>query len=560
MNHRSIARRGTFLAAFVALAGFGLLQAAEKKDDAKPKYASDGAKTDRPILKPSLTGKLDAIALSRYIDQAIDQRLGAEKVKPSPQADDAEFLRRVYLDLAGHIPPADKAAAFLDNNDPNKRAKLIDELLASDDYGKHMADVWMNLLVKRSSDNRFVQFEPLTAWLAKNFNDNTPWDKLVRELLTAEGSQDENGAVTLFLANNTVDKMTDVTTKEFLGVQLQCAQCHNHPFTDWKQTEYWGMADFFKKVALTGPRNPNKQEGVPGIVEGAVVKGKGRRPPLPDSAKDVPAKFLGGDEVKLTAQGEGPAGAGEVDDLGRQRLFQQGDRQPGLVPAVRPRPRQPRGRHRRDHSAVPPAAVRGPGRPVRGRRLRPEAALPRPVQQSGLSADQQADGRQRRRRRGPVRSHDGQGDDAGRAVRFDDPGAGPQPGPARHGPAQGRPGRPSEGARRQNLTPRSLFVAFFEDEDATDPTEFQQGIPQALRLMNGPQLNNAAVLVPMLRSNRTPEQIIERLYLITLSRRPTAQEQQRLVDYVAQHRNEPHDGYEDVMWVLMNSSEFVMNH
>ena len=133
-----------------------------------------------------------------------------------------------------------------------------------------MADVWMNLLVKRSTDNRYVQFEPLTAWLTKNFNDNTPWNKMVGELLTAEGNQDDNAAVTFFLANNTVDKMTDVTTKEFLGVQLQCAQCHNHPFTDWKQTEYWGMADFFEKVQLTGPRN-NKQEGVPGIAEAATT-------------------------------------------------------------------------------------------------------------------------------------------------------------------------------------------------------------------------------------------------------------------------------------------------
>ena len=117
-----------------------------------------------------------------------------------------------------------------------------------------------------------------------------------------------------------------------------------------------------------------------------------------------------------------------------------------------------------------------------------------------------------------------------------------------------------KGAKRQDLTPRSLFVAFFEDEDATDPTEFQQGIPQALRLMNGPQLNNAAVLNPMLKADKTPEQIIDRLYLTTLSRRPTAPEQERLVAYVAQHKNEAHEGYEDVLWVLMNCSEFVMNH
>src|ERR1700704_3987451 len=95
----------------------------------------------------------------------------------------------------------------------------------------------------------------------------------------------------------TVDKVTDNFTKVFLGVQLQCAQCHNHPFTDWKQTEYWGMADFFLKVRLTGPRNPAKEDGAPGIGEGNGPKA--RKMPLPDSYKTVPAKFLGGAEAKL---------------------------------------------------------------------------------------------------------------------------------------------------------------------------------------------------------------------------------------------------------------------
>ena len=252
MRYRIVSPRRVLPAVLIALAGFGPARAADKND----KYASVKPTIQKGVLQPSLTGKLDAAALAHVIDSAVDQRLAAEKVKASPQADDAEFLRRVYLDLAGRIPPADKAAAFLDSNDPAKRAKLIDELLASDDYGKHMADVWKDLLVKRNSDNRTVTFDPLVDWLTKDFNQNTPWDQMVRDLMTAEGPQDENGAVTYFLANNTVDKMTDVTTKVFLGVQLQCAQCHNHPFTDWKQTEYWGMADFFMKVQQTGPRTP----------------------------------------------------------------------------------------------------------------------------------------------------------------------------------------------------------------------------------------------------------------------------------------------------------------
>src|SRR5262249_17308038 len=151
-----------------------------------------------------------------------------------PLADDAEFLRRVYLDITGVIPPADKAAAFLDSKDPDKRAKLIDDLLASPGYGRHMADLWQALLVKHDPDNRGLQFDPLVKGLEAGFSENKPWNKLVSELLTASGEQDEkNGAVTFWLSNRTPDKVTDTVSRVFLGVHLQCAQCHNHPFTKW---------------------------------------------------------------------------------------------------------------------------------------------------------------------------------------------------------------------------------------------------------------------------------------------------------------------------------------
>ena len=176
--------------------------------------------------------KPDAAAVARRIDQAISKRLASEKVPASPRADDAEFLRRVYLDITGHIPSAEQGAAFLDSNDPNKRAKLIDELLASPITASTWPTSGKHLLLPRNSDNRRLQRDPMVEWLERSFNDNKPWDKMVRELLTADGTQDKNGAVIYFLANPTADKMTDTTSRLFLGVQLQCAQCHNHPFTD----------------------------------------------------------------------------------------------------------------------------------------------------------------------------------------------------------------------------------------------------------------------------------------------------------------------------------------
>src|SRR5262249_60345316 len=124
----------------------------------------------------------------------ITERLQAEKVAVSPRTDDASFLRRASLDITGRIPTAAKAAAFLDNRDPAKRAKLIDELLASKDYGSHQADIWQALLLPRTSDNRRVQFPPMARWLEEQFNKSRPWDALVRDLLTASGKPDEDGA------------------------------------------------------------------------------------------------------------------------------------------------------------------------------------------------------------------------------------------------------------------------------------------------------------------------------------------------------------------------------
>jgi len=124
------------------------------------------------------TGRLDAPALARFIDKNIQERLSAEKATPVPLADDAEFLRRVYLDITGVIPPADKVAAFLDSKQPDKRAHLIDELLASPNYGRHMADLWQEqLMAQQDILTRGLQLDPLANWLAKGFNSNQPWDR-----------------------------------------------------------------------------------------------------------------------------------------------------------------------------------------------------------------------------------------------------------------------------------------------------------------------------------------------------------------------------------------------
>jgi hypothetical protein len=499
--------------------------------------------------------KPDSRALSRAIDQALDARLRAEKVRPSPRADGAEFLRRVYLDVTGRTPPAEKATAFLADRDPNKRAKLIDQLLDGPEYGKHQADVWQALLLPRNSDNRrIMQFYPnLVRWLEDGFNSNKPWDRLVHDLVTASGEVDKNGAVVYFLANPTPDKVTDNVTRLFLGVQLQCAQCHNHPFTDWKQTEYWGMAAFFTKVRTVGrPAQVARNGGTLSINE----TGPGRPARLPDSAKVVPAKFLQGEQAKLgprqparpvvadwMTSPKNPFFAKAMVNRTWAQFFGRGivnpvdDMHEGNVPS-HPQLLADLARQFADGGFDLKSLIRA---------VCNSQAYQRTSKPSGGNAD--AAPELFARMAVKVLTPEQLYDSLTRVL-----GA-----PNRPAARQGRPA--AAAARRPGAGPRAAFVAFFGVEDGnTDPTEYQAGIPQVLRLMNSPQLNNAAMLNPLLRANKAPGQIVDHLYVATLARHPTPQERGRCVGYVSKYRGEARQAYADVLWALLNSSEFTLNH
>jgi hypothetical protein len=129
------------------------------------------------------------------------------EIQPSPLSSDAEFLRRVHLDLTGKLPSADRAAAFLDDADPAKRTRLIDELLASPAYGRHFATVWRTAIVKRDEANALLDHEGFDDWLAQAFNDNRGWNAIVRDLLTVEGEVGERPAGFFFMANRDMKKI-----------------------------------------------------------------------------------------------------------------------------------------------------------------------------------------------------------------------------------------------------------------------------------------------------------------------------------------------------------------
>ncbi len=527
---------------FALASGASLAAAEEKQGKSRLATAATKAKGTATSL-----GNGD---LSSIIDHYINERLRTEKVDVSPRADDATFLRRAYLDITGRIPTAEKAAAFLENHDPAKRARLIDELLASKEFGTHQADIWQALLLPRNSDNRRLQFAPMIKWLEENFNANKPWDQMVQEILTATGDQEKNPAVTYYLANATVDKMTDSVTKLFLGVQLQCAQCHNHPFTEWKQAEYWGMAAFFMKTQISPPRPNAKNANPPGVAEvPAPRRGKNA---LPESARILPAKFLSGEEPKIESRAplrpvladwvtkaDNPYFSKAMVNRVWAQFFGRGlvnpvdDMHEGN-PASHPELLDEMARQFAANGFEVKALIRAicnsqayqrSSKPF-GNNADASPALVSHMSIKVLSPEQLYDSLVQ---------------------------------------ALGAPGQPN-GGRRGNPMPRApagnqraAFVAFFGIEDGADPTEYQAGIPQALRLMNSPQLNNSAKFNQFLKGDRKPREVIEHLYLMTLSRRPTPAEFERLTTFVHKHK-EPRPAYNDILWALLNSSEFTMNH
>jgi hypothetical protein len=493
----------------------------------------------------------DSAALARKLDAFINQRLQDEKITPSPRSEDAEFIRRVSLDLTGKIPTAERVVTFLDDKDPKKRLRLIDELLASPEYGKHQADVWQALLLPRNSDNRAVNRDPMVTWLAENFNANKPWDILVRDILTAEGKQDANPAVNYFLTHSTVDKMTDSTTRLFLGLRLQCAQCHNHPFTDWKQNDYWHMAAFFRKVQVDAVRaNAQQAATTPGIREAG--NGGGRRGARPEGAKDLPPKFLQAEQPKVNpSEPLRPVLANWITDASNpyfskamvNRTWSQLMGR-GLVAPIDDM-----------NEANPPSHPEmldemahyfsSSGYDLKNL-IRAICSTEAYQRSSKPTADNTKSGTELYAHVNIKMLSPGQLFDAiGQIVG--------QPRDAVAGP--GRPGIPGRGGAGN---PRAAFIAFFSVEEM-DATEYQAGIPQVLRLMNGPQMNNSAVVNKIIKDSPKPTQAIEKLYLSVLSRRPSQAEQQRLSAYIAK-QTDAKAGYADILWALLNSSEFAMNH
>lgn len=182
------------------------------------------------------------------VDRIIDDKLKLLQIAPSGLCADDEFLRRATLDVAGRLPTIAESEAFLADSAPDKRASLVERLLASDDYANYWALKWGDVLRSNGKKLKVAGVHKFRRWLFESIRDDKPLDQLARELLTASGSVYENPAANYWRISRDPQDAAETTSQLFMGLRMQCAKCHNHPFEKWTQDHYYGIAAAFVRV------------------------------------------------------------------------------------------------------------------------------------------------------------------------------------------------------------------------------------------------------------------------------------------------------------------------
>jgi hypothetical protein len=507
-----------------------------------------------PAAPPAqVVGKLDAILEAKWQEN---------KLTPTPMADDATYLRRVYLDLTGQVPPVEKVQVFLADTKADRRARLVDELLASDAFAEHWGRTWaIRLTDRRPTQQDTHDGRVLKEYLRDSIKANKPYPRVVREIITGDGLADASGPANFLLRYNADPiQLAGAVGKQFMGATLQCAQCHDHVFAKWKKSDFWGMAAVFgrlKKVnaedgSLAGilearrgdleqpdPKaKPDENGNQPMIVvkprlPGAadVIKGKQRRTALADwlTAEDNP--YLARHYVNQTwKQLFGHALVSGLDDVD------------GIAS-------QPHG----DILELLMADFKTGGYDTK--RLVRVLVLSRAYQLSskgGQGADDDVKLSHRRLESfARFRARPLSVDQLYASVLG---ATGYKPAPPPEPPAGMPPVLPREPPEDPEEDPADTPV------DALGPNALT--VQRALVLLNGDFIHQAISAGAEQAAKKKGEQIdaahMEYLFLATLSRKPDAEEAKALLKLL--DVEDKNAGLQDVLWALLNSAEFNSNH
>jgi hypothetical protein len=591
------------------------LQAAVHSD--QEKAGAVAIKVQRParsVTPPTLT--------SAELDRLVDRHLAKNdpKVEIAPTTTDVEFVRRVYFDLIGKPPTPEQFTAFVRDRSHDKRARLIDALLNNPEWARNWARYWRDVVKFHSTSenpNR-VRFDAMEDWLADQFQANKPWDEIADRLITATGRNDENGAVSFPMAYEAQPvEMAGEVSRIFMGVQIQCAQCHDHKTDTWKRQQFHEFAAFF-----AGARPRQVVAGAAGQLPVIAVVAQGRpRYTMPD--KDNPAKqipiaprfflsssgskhaepalpeSLGAEERRalvasyITGQDNpwfakayinriwyvlmGEAFFDPIDDIGPERT-------PRAPEILEPLATQwQRGgydirwlyrtllntqAYQRRARSTATAAGKTPFASGCPSRMRADQVFEALAQALGLPLD----GEGNLVAQGPNNKPRAQAQGKNASVSLGDPKraqssnvsqAKAKVAGKKAAEAAGLPvpaGKAAAMVRRGG--PRVAFERLFGVDPSVANDDILGTIPQALFLMNSPMVNSrttarpGSVLGEILSAAPDERAALNALYLRVLSRHPTPKEAEICGRYLAAVGN-PREAFEDIYWSLINSTEFV---
>ena len=207
-------------------------------------------------------GKMDAklkraLAAARMIDARIDRAIHKVDMEPAPQAENEAIVRRLSLDITGRIPTPETVANYLRSKREDKLTRYIDHLLASDGFNEHWADVLQSAWVGRKRRRDSGSFR---GWLREQLEKRRPFDEMVRDVIAADGRLDKNGATYFtFRWDTSPTNVAAQSARVFMGLQIQCAQCHDHPFTEWKQEQFHQFAAYFTNIRRRNIREGDKR-------------------------------------------------------------------------------------------------------------------------------------------------------------------------------------------------------------------------------------------------------------------------------------------------------------
>jgi Protein of unknown function (DUF1553)/Protein of unknown function (DUF1549)/Bacterial Ig-like domain (group 2) len=187
---------------------------------------------------------------ANFVDDLVLAKLAELNIQPSPLSSDSEFIRRAFLDAAGILPTPDEVRAFLSDSAPDRRATLVDGLLARPEYVDHWTYKWSDLLLVSSRSLPSNAMWSYYNWIRNSVETNKPWDRMARELLTASGNTLANGAANYYVLHKSPIALTENVSVTFMGFSITCARCHNHPLEKWTQRDYYQMANLFARVGI----------------------------------------------------------------------------------------------------------------------------------------------------------------------------------------------------------------------------------------------------------------------------------------------------------------------